>query len=38
MKKYLKIILLTLFLASASAVTFTGCAHSSYSNGFDEAD
>ena len=38
MLKYLKIVLLALFLISATAVSFSGCASSGYSKGFDEAD
>ena len=38
MKKYIKNIFLVLTLLSATAVVFSGCAGSSYSQGFDEAD
>jgi len=37
-KKYLKTVLITAFLLSATASIVTGCASSTYSKGFDEAD
>lgn len=36
--KYIKTFLITLMLLSAAAVSFSGCASSGYSQGFDEAD
>jgi hypothetical protein len=38
MKKVISTILLGLFLAGTASVMFTGCASTSYSKGFDEAD
>ena len=38
MKKYFKSIALTFILLGAAATVFSGCASSSYSKGFDEAD
>jgi len=36
--KYVKAMLITFLLLSAAAVSFSGCASTSYSQGFDEAD
>jgi len=38
MKKYFRSVALLFVLLGATAVVFSGCASSSYSKGFDEAD